>query len=371
MEIEKTRKRKAFGVQKSVSSESTSTTAPSKEKYNVWNNALTQQKKLLDLDVNTQFIPLEMVELDPKNARKSNLTLGEINKAPKLNENNVISEEFELAVTEFFEETDPVYSELKITEYLSLSQLATSIGSADNLIHPVLVYLEEGKFKLVAGHRRTLAHYILNSEIIFAKILPIKPDALEKSVLQWKENYERKNLSLYEKIIFIDNLTSVWSEITKEKVSIATLMSLLSFRKTMASYFISVLNAFKTNPKFRNAVEMDILNAVKTASGIAKLPSDMQDKTLDLLLQGCSADMKSYERIGINKKALSQQQKHSNFGLRITKDIRLSPITSMLEKLICLPEVSKRKQDFKDLDLNDKNDALKAWQILYELFDSK
>jgi len=371
MEIEKAKKRRAFGVQKSVEAGAATAKVISKEKYNVWNNALTQQKKLLDLDVNTQFIPLEMVDLDPKNARRSNLTLDEIYKAPKLSAGKVIDEEFELAVTEFFSKSEPLYNEFKINEYLSLSQLAVSIGTADNLIHPVLVYLEDGRFKLVAGHRRTLAHHILNIEIIFAKILPIMPDALEKSVLQWKENYERKNLSLYEKLIFIDNLTSVWSEITGEKVALSTLMSLLSFRKTMASYFISALNAFKANQKFKVAVEMDILNNIKTASSIAKLPLDVQDKTLDLLLQGCSADMNSFEKVDVNKKVIIHQKKSSNYGLKITKDMKLFPITSMLEKLISLPEVFQKKNDFKDLDLNDKKDVLKAWQLLYEFFDSK
>jgi hypothetical protein len=374
MEIEKTKKRKIFGTPKNnveiTESKVQSQHPVQQKKYSVWNDALTQQKKLLDLEVNTQFIPLDILDLDPQNARQISITLNEIRNAPKLNNAVNLSEDFEKSVNDFFSEKDPISHDVKVNEYLSLAQLASSINRPDNLIHPILVYMEEGRFKLIAGHRRSLAHHIMGVDVIFAKILPIKPDAIEKSVLQWKENHERKNLSLYEKLLFIDSLTSAWSDVTGEKVNIPVLMSLLSFRKTMASYFVSVLSTFKSNEKFRTAIEMDILNNIKSASNIAKLQSEAQNRMLDMLIQGHPIEKQgNSDKLDVGKKK-SSGNIASSFGLKITKDTRLSPISAMLKKLMLLPEVSDERDTLSGLNLNKKEDVIVAWKILYDVFDS-
>jgi len=71
----------------------------------------------------------------------------------------------------------------------------------DGLIQPILVQpVDDGKYELIAGHRRVLAHKLLRKTEIVA-IVVTGMDAEKVLVAAAVENIERQNLSIIEKAI--------------------------------------------------------------------------------------------------------------------------------------------------------------------------
>src|SRR5665213_1811369 len=127
-------------------------------------------------ELRVDVIPLRKIEVDPENPRDLSLTFDDLF--------NGISE------------SDVNYSR-KHTELESLQSLAHSIKE-QGIINPILVYKYGEKYRLVAGERRSLASILAGKSDIQSKILESKPNELKISLLQWIENIERSDLSLWE-----------------------------------------------------------------------------------------------------------------------------------------------------------------------------
>jgi len=129
-------------------------------------------------ELRIEVISLKKIELDPDNPRDLILTFHDVM-------NDILK-------------ADPNYTR-KIQEKNSLQTLANSIIE-QGIINPIVVYKHHDKYRLIAGERRTLASLIAGKSDIQAKILDSKPDELKISLLQWIENIERKDLSLWERL---------------------------------------------------------------------------------------------------------------------------------------------------------------------------
>ena len=205
--------------------------------------------------VNTQFVNIEQVILDPNNSRAINISLNEIKNGPKLpkgefNEEN--QELFETLVKDYFKDHEDRQN--KIRDYMDLSILAASIKNPDNLMNPITVYLGNNmQFNLIAGHRRTLAHYIMDSKRICARILTIRPSELDINLLQWSENQDREDLSLSDQLTAINKIILSWETKNCNKITLGKLIALLSIKKTKAAWLL----------KLHKTQDLEILNLIK------------------------------------------------------------------------------------------------------------
>ena len=89
-----------------------------------------------------------------------------------------------------------------------------------------MVYKHGEKYRLIAGERRTLASILAGKADIQAKILDARPDELKISLLQWIENIERKDLSLWERLNNLEKIVHAYAEsknIPPNQVSITEL----------------------------------------------------------------------------------------------------------------------------------------------------
>jgi hypothetical protein len=245
----------------------------------------TQLDEIEHGSVNTQYINIEQVILDPNNPRVLNITLDEIRNGPKLpdgdfNENN--QKIFENEIINYFNNTsNNSHNQPKIKDYFELAMLAASIKSPDKLVNPITVYMGDNmQFNLIAGHRRTFAHYIMGSKKICARILTKKPTNLDKNLLQWSENQDRDDLTLLEQLTSIKNIIFAWENENNSKITLGQLISLLSLRKTRALWFLKLYRSHDT--EILDLINKGYINSLETAYKILTIDNK---KERDLIIK--------------------------------------------------------------------------------------
>ena len=159
-------KRKKFGISK------------------VLTDSLSQTVKIANSNAGTlryEIVPIDRIELDPSNPR-----------------NFLIQKE---DVLSGLDSNDNLYIKKK-KEVESLDSLKNSILKK-GILNPVWIYKYGTNYRLIMGERRILASLLAGNVDIPAKILDERPLDTDLRLLQWIENLERSDLTLWERIVNI------------------------------------------------------------------------------------------------------------------------------------------------------------------------
>jgi ParB family chromosome partitioning protein len=194
-------------------------------------------------------IPLSKLEVDPENPRDHLLTFEDLYNG--------------------IESSDPEYMR-KSAELESLQSLAHSINS-QGVINPVTVYKYREKYRLIAGERRTLASILAGKRDIQARILDSKPDDLKISLLQWIENIERKDLSLWERLNNLEKILKAHADlkgIHPDDITVSELSDLIGCAKSHAVSYKAALNADDELKRFIFENKIKNLEKVALLAGI-------------------------------------------------------------------------------------------------------
>lgn len=143
-------------------------------------------------ELHVEFIPMTRLEVDPENPREFALSMDDLRNG--------------------INPADELFDRKKL-ELESIKSLSHSI-SEHGVINPVIVYRHLNQYRLIAGERRTLASILAGKDSIPARIYEQKPNSLNLTLLQWIENNEREDLTLWEKVI---NLKAIVKAYTQEK----------------------------------------------------------------------------------------------------------------------------------------------------------
>lgn len=211
-------------------------------------------------------IPIERLELDPENPRELHLNFTDI-------QHGIIQD-------------DPLAT-IKKEELLSLESLSKSI-MAQGLINPIMVYKSHDKYRLIAGERRTLASILAGKFQIEARILEDKPNALNRVILQWMENNEREDLSLWERINNLRSILKVYSNQHGkylERVTAAELSDLTGISVSQSSQYKLVLQASDT---LLDAIKENKVSNLDKAALIVKAGLQDQESLISLCARGAS-----------------------------------------------------------------------------------
>lgn len=365
------KKTKAFGLNRQTQKETSSDlqTNPSLHK---WSEGIAQQKETKAPTLNAKYIPLNQVQLDTENARCSHLSLNDLINGPKITKfpfDEIAQKEFEENVQSFFQDRSHTKDTKKaIKEYLSLGTLAASIEKPEKLIHPISVYLKDMLFLVNSGHRRVMAHYLLNADKIAAVIKEPSDTTLEKNISQFKENEEREDLSLVEKISAVSKIIKAYEK-TFGEISINKLAGLLGIKRTKAANLLSVYKEFNKNPIFKKSIETEALTSIEAANHIAQMEStEEKNAVLQTLLAGESLTYKQLIARTKNPKiAVRSPDTHIlNFKscLKINKGTNIKPISKLLLLALNNPELKKHQTDILALNLESKTGLLQAWEKL-------
>lgn len=302
-------------------------------------------------DLRVDVIPLSKIETDPDNPRALLISLDDI--------------------TNGINNDDPFF-EQKTQEIESLQSLANSIKE-QGIINPVIVYEHNGKYRLIAGERRTLASGLAEKSDIQAKILDGKPDEVKIRVLQWIENIERSDLSLAEKIDNLEKIIDAYArqnQISSSEVTITDISQLVGCVKSHAMNLKTVLEA---DGDIKELIAKNQIRSLEKAAVISNIASvNLRKKALDECLNGATLkQLKSYL-----EKDKSTQKKPSpeniivqkagrptltvNFGK--TPNVRVAEI--ILKSLITNPDISNLEMEIDSLDFESPKCISDAFKTL-------
>lgn len=175
-------------------------------------------------ELRVDVIPIKKIDLDPENPRDFAITIYDIKNG--------------------IDNSDPNKTR-KQNELNSLQSISNSI-KVQGIINPITVYKHGDQYRLISGERRTLASILAGKTDVQAKILDEKPSQLKISLLQWIENIERSDLSLWERLTNIERIVEAYAQtngIKADAITITELSNLIGCVKSHAMNYKSILNA--------------------------------------------------------------------------------------------------------------------------------
>lgn len=226
-----------------------------------------------------EVIPLTKIELDPENPRSLTLTLTDL-------------------INGYHQQGSLDHKRKQELE--SLKSLAESIKN-EGILNPIIVYRYGDNYRLVAGERRTLASFLAGKTDVQAKILDSKPSEYKLALLQWIENIEREDLTLWEKICNLDKLAQGYisgSNLSEDAFTPTLLSSLIGCSLPHAMNYHAVLLA---DEEIKNLIKENKIKNLEKAALIAKIDATkLRKKAINACIQG--APLKELKAICNQKK---------------------------------------------------------------------
>jgi len=144
-------------------------------------------------------------------------------------------------------------------EYKNIDKLAADIKKIGRLINPITVQaLEDGKYLLVAGGRRLLAHEELGWKEIEARIWPADMSDLEKEMVELLENVSRENLTWQERVEAEEKILRLQKKLSGEdKENLSETAGILGRSVSSLSRDMKLAKAAKEDPKILEAKTAD------------------------------------------------------------------------------------------------------------------
>ncbi len=288
-------------------------------------------------ELRVEVIPLKRIELDPDNPRDLALT-------------------YEDAYQGIMK-SDPQYAR-KEHEIEALRSIANSIRE-QGIINPIVVYKFGEKYRLVAGERRTLASIIAGKTDIQAKILDSKPTDLKISLLQWIENVERSDLSLWERLKNLEKIITAHAEKQgqpHQDISVTELSNLIGCTKPHAANYKTVLAA---DEELKQFIFSNQIRSLEKAALLATIQSpELRQHALTECLAG--AKLKRLRAIAAQipiktspaKKPLeSRGRQTTTVNLGMTRNIEVAQL--ILDSILKNNALASIAIHFKQVDWSD------------------
>jgi len=115
----------------------------------------------------------------------------------------------------------------------ALNELAESIRMS-GLLQPIVVYRQNQRYTVVAGHRRLIAHRINKATEILAMVCDIDNDTVLS--MRYAENAYREDISLFDEAVFLSKLKD------DRKITLVALANLVGKSKTYVAERCEVMN---------------------------------------------------------------------------------------------------------------------------------
>lgn len=296
-------------------------------------------------ELRVEVIPIKKIDTDPENPRDLMLTLQDMFQG--------------------INERDEHHAR-KVEELTSLQTIANSIRD-QGIINPIVVYKHGERYRLVAGERRTLASVLAGKADIQAKILETKPNDLKISLLQWIENVERSDLSLWERLRNLEKILDVYAQkkkINPEEITITELSSLIGCTKPHAMNYKAVIHA---DQKLRDLIKANKIRNLEKAALIAnQTVANHKERLLDACLNGIP--LKKLRTLAIleNKKPKAKKPLASSRRGRQTTAINLGKTKNSQVAKVIIDAMAQHELinpflgDIPDIDWSDFNSVNQA-----------
>lgn len=303
-----------------------------------------------------EIIPLQQIELDPENPRDLALKFEDLPRGPRPD--------------------DPEYSR-KLNEIEKLASLAETIRS-QGVINPVVVYKNGEKYRLVAGERRCLASIIANQNEIKANILDQRPTAYNRSYLQWIENIEREDLSLWERLKNIEQIIHYYRQENQTQVEFnaSFIKNLLGCSLPHAMNYFSLLQAPKD---LQDAVRSENIRNLEKAALIARITdANQRQEAISVCITGASlSELKkliSHDKVGRQKikSKITTQAKRGRQANRVSLGYTQQPLVvkTIIDAVLTDDRFRRFSASFTKQDWNDYSAVTAAFQKLLTILET-
>lgn len=290
--------------------------------------------------LNVTVIPLSKIELDNDNPRDLLLTLSDL--------------------TNSLSKTDPLFTK-KQQELDALQSLAESI-KREGILNPILVYKHLDNYQLIAGERRTLASILAGKTDIQAKILEGRPSDYKLSLLQWVENMEREDLTLWERLKNLEKIITHYQQETPSQTHVApsTLSTIIGCSLPHAMNYCAILEADET------IKQLIYNNQIKNLEKAALLARLNQPKIKEQAVEAClkGATLKELKQLAKIEKQMAtpmpiikpmskvaRGRTATRINLGATRN--LFAVKFLIESVFASKKYQHLKNNFPEPDWND------------------
>lgn len=304
-------------------------------------------------ELRMDVIPLKKIELDPDNPRHM---------------------VFNITDAEYGINDADVEKTRKIYERESLQSIANSI-QLHGLIHPITVYKQGEYYRLIAGERRTLAAILAGKTDIQAKILDDKPDRLKISLLQWIENIERSDLSLWERLCNLEKIVSAHTQlkgVQTNQMTITELSHLIGCVKSQAITYKAILEA---DNELKQLIFENKIKSLEKAALISAIQSnEVRRSAIEACIAGATLKqlknmIDKYNKKTISIKKIDQRGRQTTsikFG--VTKNINVAKM--IIESILKHPILNHGDPLPKDIDWNNHRSVSEIFKQLLKTLEA-
>lgn len=302
-----------------------------------------------------EVIALSRIEVDPDNPRELSLSDKEI----------IFG----------IDNSDPQLIKKK-KEIEELEGLAYTIKQS-GVINPITVYKYRDKYRIIAGERRFLAAHIAKKIDIHARVIERKPDEIELRLLQWVENNERKDLSLYERLKNIEVIVEAYNKKhSKDTITVDILKELTGLSRTQSHSYLTVL---KSHDDLRINISNNTINNLDKAVLIAGISDfSLRQAVITAVAKGDNLHMLK-EMITSNKREIRENLQKSfpkksgriaqSVNLGRTKDIEA--VKKIIELVISYPAYNQYIDMFNNINWSEYKDTSVAFHKLLNILSSR
>lgn len=298
-------------------------------------------------ELHIEIIPIRKISLDPENPRDLVLGFDDLYKG--------------------LLEADKHFKR-KTAEKESLSSLASSIKS-QGIINPIVVYKYHDQYRLIAGERRTLASIIAERVDIPAKVLTTRPDQLKLSLIQWIENIEREDLTLWERLNNLEKILFAYAEhknINIKDISPTDLKNLLGCSLQHAVNYHHLLNSPEI---LKTQIQQGEIKNIDKAAFISKSSTTIQPTLVKACLQG--ATLSELKKISYDSNSMSAISKRSDINSKIhfgfTNNVNVAK--KIVETLIKSQDFQHLNDKFENIRLDDHKSITNAFRQILKLLE--
>lgn len=299
-------------------------------------------------ELNYEMMSIHLIEADPENPRKLNLS----------------KEDLQIGAVNL-----ALLAEDKKKQFEALMPLIDSIKKV-GVRNAIEVYKYGTKYRLISGERRWLASLAAEREYIPVHICD-KPNTFDLRYLQWIENIQREDLSLWEKYQNLKQLAEAYNAKHPQhaEITVKELSQILGTSERQSYRYFTLIRA---DSKILQAIQMGKINNLKLLEEIAGLKDAKTRQAFIDNLDGSSSRgiIKQIKEVK-NAKAKNKLRQQGQSVTKINLGFLENPATAqaVFNMLIAHEKLSQFKPLFAAVDWSSTNKITQAFRKIFGLIE--
>jgi ParB/RepB/Spo0J family partition protein len=292
------------------------------------------------------MMSLDVIEPDPNNPRKLLLSRDEI--LSGLNPSDLNNKE-------------------KLKELEALNELSESIKRI-GIRNAIEVYKDNSKYHIITGERRYWAAILAGQKTIPVRINQ-KPDEFNLRYIQWVENINRQDLSLWEKFNNLILLSDAHKKSNQGELSEHVIKNLLGISSIQAYRYSCLLRA---DEKIIQLVQLGKINNLKVIQELVVMKNQgARNQIISWILSSKEevTSLANYREVA--------GKKVSGLNSRNGKSISLGKINNidfakeLLEIILSDTRLEKYRPAFKSIDWSSSKSITKTFKNLFKSIENE